>query len=523
MSNLITLDSNTPMIQKPKSIVFISDLHFDFTKGKPNDDASKQIEDDFINYVKRNYQDHVLCLAGDYYDDYRKTMAFVKRLEKNEVTGFFVLGNHDFWNDRTMSYSEIIDLFVKETQNHHYFKFLTTGTKYYFGDICVIGDTGWTSFRSHGRLVDLSNFKYSLPDSLLVKEFSPKNIIKMHKKWIRFANKVLKEETKVLMITHFPMTDFTEEDRDCWWSSTTDLIEKDSWRIFGHTHIKKQQHFNNISSQRGYSNRQIGDFKQISEDNYHFLLSYENYLNEFKGDSDLKREYCVKQYTDSDFSELKPLFNFNSSITTYGFQNIKNFYNPTLISKYEPDLNEISLIKSRGYKRCAANKHNFAALAECATTYLEKVKDIMNGYMKNSYIGYTYSERVSYRVAEAVYHSIKIIEEGNISDVRSYMTAAVITGYVYNHMVNEIEDMRPLDDYDIIRFWLMFLTIQHFEINAYGIKNVIGQQKKKIVFQNVEIYLPAINDLSLEVDEVLLYLQQNTLLTTTPQISYNLN
>ena len=111
-------------------------------------------------------------------------------------------------------------------------------SKHYFGDICVIGDTGWTSFRSHGRLVDLSNFKYSLPDSLLVKEFSPKNIIKMHKKWIRFANKVLKEETKVLMITHFPMTDFTEEDRDCWWSSTTDLIEKDSWRIFGHTYKK---------------------------------------------------------------------------------------------------------------------------------------------------------------------------------------------------------------------------------------------------------------------------------------------
>lgn len=519
MSNLIVLEPNTPTVQKLKPIVFISDLHLDFIKGKPNSSESKRVEDEFIHFVKNNYQNHLLCLAGDYYDDYRKTLSFVKRLEENKVTGFFVLGNHDFWNDGTMSYSDIIDLFITETQNHHHFKFLTTGKKYYCGDLCIIGDTGWTSFKRDGRQVNLSMFK-SLPEALLVKGFSPKKILKMHKKWVSFANKILKQESNVLMVTHFPMVDFTEKDQDCWWSSTTDLIEKDSWRIFGHTHSKKQKYFNNISSQRGYYNYSNSTSSLYSQEESILTLPYEAYLKRFHNIlPDFYTPSSTNQYESRDFGKLIPVMNTSSAIATYGIENLKDFYNPAVISKNDLDLsNAVLSIRKRGYKRCAANKHNFAALAMDPVSYLEKVKHIMDSYLTDSCIGYLYSEHLPYHVIEAIYQSIRIIENGNVRDVRSYMTAAVITGYVYNNMAYGIKDMRPLDDYDIMRFWMMFLTIQCFGIDAYCINSVLAQKKKKIEFQNVELYLPAVNDLSLEVEQVLPLLQQTTLLINSNQL-----
>ena len=524
MLNLIVSKINKPTIQNAKPIVFISDLHFDYIKGKPNTATSKQLEDDFISFVKSEYYDHLLCLAGDYYDDYRKTLNFVKRLEENEVVGFFVLGNHDFWNDRTMSYSDIINLFLEETRNHHYFKFLTTGQKHYHEELCIIGDTGWTSFKRDGRRVNLSMFKL-LPETLWVKGFSPRKILKMHKKWVSFANKVLRQESKVLMITHFPMTDLTEEDRDCWWSSTTDLIEKDSWRIFGHTHSKKQKYFNNISSQKGYYNYQNPASNIPSQQEPALLPLYEEYLKRFHNPIfDLYTPSFINQYSTHDFGELAPISDTTSELTIYGIEHLKGFYNPTVISKNDVDLsNSISSIKKRGYKRCASNKHNFAALAMCPNSYLEKVRHMMDSYLTNSCIGYLYSDHLSYREIEAIYQSIKIIENGNARDVRSYMTAAVITGYVYNNMAHEIKRMRPLDDYDIIRFWMMFLTIQHFDIDAYCINSVVAQKKKKVEFQNVELYLPAINNLSLEVEELLPLLQQTTLLTMSHQIPCDSN
>ncbi|WP_139084071.1 hypothetical protein [Paenibacillus sp. HGF5] len=94
---------------------------------------------------------------------------------------------------------------------------------------------------------------YESPDAKKVKDFSPKKIIALHDEWVSFTNDVLNKEEKVLIVTHFPMIDFTKEDKDCWWSSTTELKGDNSWRIFGHTHISEQQ-YNNISSQRGYNN-----------------------------------------------------------------------------------------------------------------------------------------------------------------------------------------------------------------------------------------------------------------------------
>jgi len=481
------------------------------------------MEDNFISFAKYHYSQNIICIAGDFYNNYKRTLAFIKRLEENQIKGFFVLGNHDYWNNKKMSHLDIINLFSLET-NYKYFKFLVTGRKYYYKNICVIGDTGWTSFRRGKRKVFLRQFK-GLLDTKYVKDFKPKKIISLHDKWVTFANDILKKEEKVLIITHFPMVDFTKKDKDCWWSSTTKLKGDNSWRIFGHTHQTKGQQYNNASSQQGYHNIDIETLQRKA-----CRKLYES-INDFEGSRN-RKEYEMKmyayieanwhntvpenQYNFSNFRKLKKVIEQTDIITINNIQNLSTFYSPILVSNDYTDLALISNIKKRGYIRCSANKYNFTALANQPADYLEQIKEEIKWYLKEvTYIGYVLSDNISIRVIDSIYHSIAILEKGNISDVRIFMTAAVITGYLYNRKPYMIECMRPLDDYDIIRFWMMFLTIKRFNINKNNIYSVKSNKKKPIHFKNVEIYLPSINGKSLNVTDVISLLQQTSLLSSS--------
>lgn len=493
MADLIISNNNVPIESTENPIVFISDLHFDYTKRKFKAKAASQMNSDFISFIKELYADSILCLAGDFFDSYKKSLSFVKELEEKQIVGFFVLGNHDYWNNGTKSLMDIINLFSDETQDNQYFKFLVTGRKYYFNDICVIGDTGWTSFRRGKRQVTLKQFM-GLPDAKKVKDFSPKKIIALHDEWVSFANDVLNNEEKVLIVTHFPMVDFTKEDKDCWWSSTTVLKGDNSWRIFGHTHRSEQQ-YNNVSLQRGYNNNDGEDLIR-------------------KG---------IKQYYPHHFGKLEKSVDQHSIIASSNFESISKFHSPIVVSNAKNELGIVSTVKRRGYRRCAANKHNFAVLANSPEAYLESVKEITNGNLRDTYIGYFFSGRISRQVVEAIYHSIAIIESGDFSDVRAFITAAVITGYVFNRMPSLIEGMRPLDDYDVVRFWLMLLTIKHYGIDMESINNVRSDKKNLIKFCNVDMYLPAVNDLSLTAVEVQMLMQKKPLLPRPGALLENQN
>ncbi|KAA1183516.1 hypothetical protein PAENI_20790 [Paenibacillus sp. B2(2019)] len=316
-----------------------------------------------------------------------------------------------------------------------------------------------------------------------VKDFSPKKVIALHNEWVSFANDVLNKEEKVLIVTHFPMIDITREDKDCWWSSTTALKGNNSWRIFGHTHRSEQQH-NNVSKQRGYDN---------------------------VGAEDLGRKWN-KQYSSYSFGKLEKSVDKHSIIASNNFELISKFHSPIIVSDAKNELVLVSTIKRNGYKRCAANKYNFAVLANTPEVYLETVKEITNGYLRDTYIGYTLSGRLSGQVVKAIYHSIAIIESGDFSDIRAFMIAVVITGYVFNRMPLSIEGMRPLDDYDVVRFWLMLLTMKQYGIDMGVIDTVRSDKKKHITFCNVDMYLPAVNDLSLNVEEVKMLMQKTPLL-----------
>lgn len=272
---------------KNKRIVFISDLHFDIN-SKEIEAESRGIKDSerFLDFVKINFSNDILLIAGDMFSSYKKTLEFVQKAEKKKITGFFVLGNHDFEptneNDTLLKHSvplsinNVITLFDEETEKNKYFKFLYTGKKVDIDDFIFIGDTGWLSFERTDKEKNIiridpqktfKNFKIS---SLgLIADFSWEDIRRKHEKWINFANKIIREnpEKIVVILTHFPMFDETKGNRDCFWSSKTNLKEsKNVSRIFGHTHsnfgsaIYKE---NDSSAQIGYSGIDPCDLKRF--------------------------------------------------------------------------------------------------------------------------------------------------------------------------------------------------------------------------------------------------------------------
>lgn len=468
--------------QTTTTIVFISDLHFDHAQGKSKPSDADKRQEEFIDYVKGHFADCILCLAGDFFDSYEKTLSFIKKLEKNRIVGFFVLGNHDYWNDGTKSHDDIIRLFDNETQNNNYFHLLITGRKYYVGDLCVIGDTGWTSFRRKNQAVSLKQFR-TLPDAELVRDFDPKQIRKSHEIWVAYANKILSSEKKVLIITHFPMIDFTIIEHDCWWSSQTKLAKQDNcWAIFGHTHRTSQQN-NHISSQQGYRNYSRKYLEQTGS----------------------------KQYTSQSFGVLEKVYD-NKELIISNKEALFEFYSPLVISSATTDVSIITAIKKRGFKRCGANKVNFSALATSPGEYIERVKYILSGYLNYTYIDYAYLGYLSKRTIDAVLSAISILEKGDFKSPREFITAAVVTGYVYNGMPFLIERMRPVDDYDIMRFYLMFLTMKQYNIGTDSIDSVRKHGKNYINFGNVDIYLPSVNDCSLSIQEAMIQLRQTPLL-----------
>ena len=188
-----------------------------------------------------------------------------------------------------------------------------------------------------------------------------------------------------------------------------------------------------------------------------------------------------------------------------------------LKNNYQSDINRLDFIKQShyytGFKRCAANSINFSALATSPEEYIEKVRYIFAGYLKNTYIDYTYLGYLSKWIIDAILSAISILEKGNFMNAREFITAAVVTGYVYNGMPEGIAQMRPIDDYDVMRFYLMFLTMKKHNIGMDSISSVRKHSIDYIKFGNVDIYLPSVNECSLSIEGAMIQLKQTPLLS----------
>ena len=282
----------------------------------------------------------------------------------------------------------------------------------------------------------------------------------MNTEWVNFAKKTLKQEEKVLMVTHFPMYDFEED--NC-------------WKIFGHTHERDRpfQYYNNICAQIGKDNSVV----DISSNEKQYDI----------------RDFGILEKTIPYPPALAENFNMNIS-----FDVISKFYTTDIVVDSSKELTTVKKIKGRGYKRASANRWIFAQIANNRQDYIKEIMEVMESIKINKYVGY----RLDRTISEYIEHSIAILENEDVLDVRSFLTASIITGYVYNRMLSFIPRMRPLDDYDVLRCWLMFATIQKFNILPDKIESVRKNEDESLIFQNVEIYLPKVNDKSLKIEEV---------------------
>ena len=90
-------------------------------------------------------------------------------------------------------------------------------------------------------------------------------------------------------------------------------------------------------------------------------------------------------------------------------------------------------------------------------------------------------------------NAIQILKDG-MQDIRTYITAIVVTGYVWNNKIYALDSMRPLDDFDIIRLYLYLKTVRKHNIPIDSIAKIERHRKNKLIVNNVDIYIPVINN-----------------------------
>lgn len=500
MQNIVSFKNEIQNITLVSTIVFISDLHFDFVNGKFCLEECEENKKTFISYVKVNYKRSIVCILGDCFNDWNKVLLFIRELEQEQIRGFFVLGNHDYWNDGTKSYEELLNIFEMETRDNEYFRLLITGRKYYIGELCFIGDTGWTSFVQNGKKANLSEFK-KLPDANYIKDFSPKQILSLHNGWIKYANDILEKEKNVVVLTHYPMVCFAKKPIDSWWSSETELKEsKNCWKIFGHTHKARQRKRNHISAQRGYDNKSKEDLEQFQQAGY---LRY------------------ATQYAERDFGVLIKVIE-GSNLPSINIEPLIEFYTPQIVENPNTQIELVKEVRNRGFRRSSKNWEVLGELATDPYGYIKHIKSLMKEYEKSSYIGYRYminlSEKTVYAIHTAIASLEKIFETNDFSNPLIFVMSAILTGYVYNYMAEEIDYMRPVDYYDIVRFYLVFQTMKKYELGFEDIHSIRKHSSRTIMLKNVPVGLPALNKQCMTTEEAYACLNGTLLLTENSMI-----
>lgn len=476
--NLKKINSNYKIQNKTKhkNILFCSDLHFDYALDKNKQSAISKNENNFIKSILKVKDESILLIAGDIYNDYRETIKFVKKLEYKKILGFFVLGNHDYWNGLHFSIKEILEKFEQNTTDHKYFKFLTTGKIYEIDGYKFIGDTGWSSFKRGDYNVDINNFN-SLPEFKEIKNFDLNEIILLHDYWIDFANKVFSENENVIVLTHFPMIDLTILDRDVWWSSTTKLIDHNGWKIFGHIHNKDifYRQANNVCYCIGYN----------------ILSVKKSYF--WKKDEEFRNYQFYKKLIWNIYT-LDKIDNNNFSI-----QIINKFY--SLKNNEFSNINhEINKIISNGYKRVAANKKNIFCLALKPEKYFKKIEEWLNGNKIFIFANYYIEGDYEYSLIELVRYSLYFLQNNDFSEkFHEYIIAALVTGYVYNNLPLFVSDIRSISNYDLVRFLLFFLIVQKSKNIS---PNLVRKSKDFLIINKIKIYFPLLDGKGLNQDLV---------------------
>ena len=266
-----------------EGIYYISDIHLEFQLQEL---ASKEYFDDFavVKFIDEKIknmiadidtQNKILLVAGDVAHSVELTELFFERLNKRwHGTLFYVLGNHELWNNhidgvyekKKPSIEEIVNLYRKAIQNDYDSNILLQNELYldYKNQKGMIIDEKRLNKCSDKELqglcnesaliilggIDFSglNPKYNAEkgiyrgaiQTLKQDQRRSEEFYKIYKKVERCA-----ENQKVIVLTHMPYQDWCNERLN------------DNWiYVHGHTHINNRQRENNGAAI--YADNQIG-------------------------------------------------------------------------------------------------------------------------------------------------------------------------------------------------------------------------------------------------------------------------
>jgi|GEM_PF-6874601 len=221
---------------------------------------------------------------------------------------------------------------------------------------------------------------------------------------------------------------------------------------------------------------------------------------------------------------------YNIALSRFKEGNFRLLYNPTTINEILPSFNSILnkyyitkkpsylsqennklivSIKRNGYSRASSNKHNFKALINDKVQYLKVVhynlKKIEQSYPLRiglHCLSLTNKNSLEEFFAAAIYLQNNIL---NANNIREFITAAVLTGYIFNYnpSLNMKPNIRPIDHYDIVRFYLQFKTMLYYNIEFNELLTIRSSKKDGIIVGDSEIKLPIINSKQLPLTEAM--------------------
>ena len=83
---------------------------------------------------------------------------------------------------------------------------------------------------------------------------------------------------------------------------------------------------------------------------------------------------------------------------------------------------------------------------------------------------------------------------------------------MYHDAIEWIDWMRPVDEYDIIRFYFVLLTVRKYSNEGLWLKKIQRHGSRYINFKNVDIYLPIVDGKCLNVDEIIDWIEKNQMI-----------
>ena len=226
------------------NIQVASDLHLDQLKSFEYKDYKRLISP----------YGNILILAGDicHIENIYKYSNFFKYLNDNFQYIIYIPGNHEFYNKKKMSISELntsIEDFLKEYNNFIYLN----DKSVLIDDVLFTGSCLWCNPSIN-------------PPSWFDIDINKESIIKMHKDSINYLNKVSSiNHEKHVIITHYPPIymdikrskneNFKDLYKDYYVNNDIFLTSSPKYWIFGHTH----KNFNKIINNTTYVSNQRKD------------------------------------------------------------------------------------------------------------------------------------------------------------------------------------------------------------------------------------------------------------------------